>query len=149
MRICWSNQAAIPEKTHERSLSNVKKKIAKIPFSISGGLLLTYKCSAACRHCIYACSPKWDSDWISENDLETLLSHLAGRITPSPWGRNSISLNHGLHFTGGEPFRNFEILLKAVKMAEDLGIPSTFVEANCYWCKDDDLTRDRLELLSF
>lgn len=33
---------------------------------------------------MYACSPKWDSDWIGENDLETVLSHLTARIKPSP-----------------------------------------------------------------
>jgi len=59
---------------------------------------------------MYACSPKWDSDWIGENDLETVLSQLAGRIKPSPRGREAISLNHGLHFAGGEPFLNFELL---------------------------------------
>jgi len=96
---------------------------------------------------MYACSPKWGSDWISENDLETLFFQLAGRIKPSPWGREGISLNHGLHFTGGEPFLNFELLQKAVEIAEDLGIPSTFVETNCHWCKDDKMTRDRLGLL--
>jgi len=58
-----------------------------------------------------------------------------------------MSLNHGLHFTGGEPFLNFELLLKAVEIAEALRIPSTFVETNCFWCKNDDLTRERLQAL--
>ena len=44
----------------------------RVPRPISGGLLLTYKCSAACRHCMYACSPKWRADWISGEDLEEL-----------------------------------------------------------------------------
>ncbi len=55
-----------------------------------------------------------------------------------------MSLNHGLHFTGGEPFLNYPLLLKAVEMAEELGIPSTFVETNCFWCKNDDVTREKL-----
>ena len=58
-----------------------------------------------------------------------------------------MSLNHGLHFTGGEPFLNVDLLLKAVEMAAALKIPSTFVETNCFWCKDDDLTRQRLQAL--
>jgi hypothetical protein len=58
-----------------------------------------------------------------------------------------MSLNHGLHFTGGEPFLNFELLTRAVEMAEALGIPSTFVETNCFWCKTDQATREKLALL--
>ena len=119
----------------------------KVPPPISGGLLLSYKCSAACRHCMYACSPKWKGDWIAREDLEEVLSQLAGRIRPSPWGSRTISLNYGLHFTGGEPFLNFELLVEAVEMAEELRIPSTFVETNCSWCGSDERTRERLKLL--
>lgn len=28
----------------------------------------------ACRHCMYACSSKWNADWISEEDPEKMLS---------------------------------------------------------------------------
>jgi hypothetical protein len=106
--------------------------------------MLSYKCSAECRHCMYACSPKWSADWISEEDLEFLLSLLARSIQPSPWGAETMSLNHGLHFSGGEPFLNYPLLLTAVEMAEKLDIPSTFVETNCFWCKNDVVTREKL-----
>jgi hypothetical protein len=39
------------------------------------------------------------------------------------------------------------LLLTAVRMAEELHIPSTFVETNGYWCRDDEGTRARLEEL--
>ena len=120
---------------------------ARVPRLISGGLMLSYKCSAACRHCMYACSPKWGADWISKEDLEEVLSRLAGRIQPGPWGDEAVSLNYGLHFTGGEPFLNFELLVEAVAMAEELRIPATFVETNCSWCGSDGITRERLRLL--
>ena len=119
----------------------------RVPQPVSGGLMLSYKCSAECRHCMYACSPKWNGDWISEEDLGDLLSLLAGRIQPSPWGAETMSLNHGLHFTGGEPFLNYPLLLKAVGMAEELGIPSTFVETNCFWCKNDAVAHEKLTRL--
>ena len=119
----------------------------KLPQPTSGGVMLSYKCSAECRHCMYACSPRWQGDWISEEDLETLLSGLAGGIEPSPWGADTMSLNHGLHFTGGEPFLNFKLLTRAVEMAEALGIPSIFVETNCFWCKTDQATLEKLSLL--
>ncbi|MDY6837030.1 MAG: radical SAM protein [Thermodesulfobacteriota bacterium] len=119
----------------------------KIPPPISGGLILSYKCPASCRHCMYACSPKWTPDWITVEQLEQSLPQLAKVIKPSPQGRRHMSLNHGLHFTGGEPFLNVELLLKAVEIAAALKIPSTFVETNCFWCKSDDLTRERLQAL--
>jgi hypothetical protein len=121
--------------------------IIKIPPPVSGGLLLSYRCSAACRHCMYACSPKWDADWISEEDIRSCLTTLQGNIRPAPRGRQSVSLNHGLHFTGGEPFLNFDRLHRAVEIAGELGIPSTFVETNCFWCRNDGETGDRLRLL--
>ncbi len=122
------------------------KKI-ELPEPISGGLLLSYKCTAECRHCMYGCSPKWRGDWISQEDLINILSGLAHKIKPSPWGPQTVSLNYGLHFTGGEPFLNFELLLKAVEIAHELKLPSSFVETNCYWCTNDCVTREKLELL--
>lgn len=119
----------------------------KVPQPISGGLLLSYKCSAKCRHCMYACSPKWTEDWLSEKDLQTGLSCLAGKISPSPRGADMVGLNYGQHFTGGEPFLNFELLVKAVEMAAEFEIPSMFVETNCFWCKNDQVTLQKLERL--
>ncbi len=119
----------------------------KIPAPISGGLILSYKCQARCRHCIYACSPDWKADWISEADLEKGLAQLQRTIKPSRWGPDAIGLSDGLHFTGGEPFLNFPLLLKAVEIASRFDIPSTFVETNSVWCTGDDSTREKLSQL--
>jgi hypothetical protein len=96
---------------------------------------------------MYACSSDWSPDWIPEQDLTLVLNQLSGKVEASPYGSNRVSLNHGLHFTGGEPFLNFELLAKAVEIANELGIPSTFVETNCYWCTEDETTREKLTLL--
>jgi hypothetical protein len=117
----------------------------KIPPPTSGGLMLSYKCPIQCQHCIYGCSPEWSADWISEADLEKGLSQLSGKIQPAEWGE--IGLNEGLHFSGGEPFLNYKLLLHAVEIANDYNIPSMFVETNCYWATNDDSTRDKLENL--
>lgn len=116
----------------------------KLPRPISGGLILSYKCSAECLHCIYGCSPKWSADWISENDLQQILNALAGKIEASPYGPDTIGLSHGLHFTGGEPFLNFELLCRAIEIAHELKIPSLFVETNCFWALNDKITLDKL-----
>ncbi|HYA03614.1 MAG TPA: radical SAM protein [Syntrophobacteria bacterium] len=119
----------------------------KVPRPFSGGLILSYRCSAACRHCMYGCSPAWNAEWIAEEMLGNGLAQLAGKIQASQQGAKGVSLNYGLHFTGGEPFLNFDLLLKAVQIAEKLKIPSTFVETNCFWCTSDEVTRERLSLL--
>ncbi len=119
----------------------------KIPTPRSGGLILSYKCNAACLHCMYGCSPTWSADWISEEDLRTILQQVAPWIDPGPYGPRSMGLNEGLHFTGGEPFMNFPLLQRAVEIAEELRIPSTFVETNGFWCSDDDTTWRKLHAL--
>jgi len=96
---------------------------------------------------MYACSPRWPADWIAEEDLKAILDALAGKIEPSPWGPDTMSLNQGLHFTGGEPFLNFELLCRAVRMAKELRVPSLFVETNCYWARTDEETRKKLGIL--
>ncbi len=93
---------------------------------------------------MYACSPQWKADWLSVEDAKKILIKLAKKIKPAPNGPESVGINHGLHFTGGEPFLNFELLIKLVEMAAELRIPSTFVETNGFWCKDDRTTRYRL-----
>jgi MoaA/NifB/PqqE/SkfB family radical SAM enzyme len=116
----------------------------RIPPPVSGGLMLSYTCNAACGHCMYACSPKWPADWITEEDLEATLRALAGKIQPGPWGPESMGLNHGLHFSGGEPFLNFPLLMKAAGRAHELGIPSLIVETNCIWAREEEETREKL-----
>ena len=108
---------------------------------------MSYKCTAACRHCMYACNPGWDADWISGPDLERTLSQLAAYIRPSPMGPNHIGLSHGLHLSGGEPFMNYDLLCRATEIATGLSIPSLFVETNCFWCRDDRSTREKLLVL--
>lgn len=121
--------------------------IRRVPRPTSGGLVLSYRCTSRCRHCIYACTPDWEGGWISREDLSSILETLSGEIVPAPGGPERVALNHGLHFTGGEPFANFELLREAVRTAEELKIPSTFVETNCFWATDPDRAREMLGLL--
>lgn len=133
--------------------------ILRIPRPISAGIILSYKCSGECRHCMYACSPRWIADWMSEQDLERILRNLSGNIKGvpvEPYGirpfngtatGTRIGINYGIHLTGGEPFLNFDILLKAAHRLKDYGFPSTFVETNSFWCTDDHTTREKLILL--
>jgi hypothetical protein len=124
-----------------------------IPRPTSAGLFLSYKCTNTCKHCMYACSPRWPADWIPEEDAERILAHLADGIRDGmPYagrvpGPGRIGVNDGLHFTGGEPFLNFELLLRLARLAREMGIPSTFVETNGFWCRDEATGREQLRAL--
>lgn len=118
-----------------------------IPEPYSAGIFLTYKCTNTCKHCMYACSPRWEADWLSEDDAETILSQLAEKLHGKYPATGQIAVNEGVHFSGGEPFLNFDLLLRVTEIAQRLEIPSTFVETNSFWCRDDDTTRERLRAL--
>lgn len=122
--------------------------IKKIPTPISGGLILGYKCPSSCRHCVYACSPDWEDKKFPQADLELTLASLAGKLMPAPHGPTSVDLNYGLHFTGGEPFEDFELLCTAVSAASRLKIPSMFVETNGFWCTDEAIAKEKLTHLT-
>ena len=102
----------------------------------SGGILLSYKCNCTCRHCLYAGSPHW-KDWIDVNDLRKVFE---GLLETSP---------HlgGFHLSGGEPFLDFDRLLRIQRMATEFGIPIEYVETNAGWCVNEELTRKRFQLL--
>jgi hypothetical protein len=118
-----------------------------IPAPYSAGLFLSYRCSSTCKHCLYACSPRWPADWIAEDDAEQILSHLAGTMRGKYPYPGRVGVNDGVHLTGGEPFLNFDLLLRLTQIAHRLDIPTTFVETNGFWARDDRTTRERLRAL--
>ncbi len=122
-------------------------KLLPIPEPYSAGIFLTYKCTSTCKHCMYACSPRWEADWLSLEDAEVILLQLARAMRGKYLSPCRIGVNEGLHFTGGEPFLNFDLLLRLTEMAERLGVPATFVETNAFWCTDDETARERLTAL--
>ena len=123
-------------------------KVLKVEEPFSGGLFLTYKCTGECKHCMYACSPRWSADWIDPRDAEKILSELSGRLQKHyPPGFRTVGINYGLHFTGGEPFMNFDLLLELTRIAEALEIPATFVETNCFWCTSRRACEEKLSEL--
>ena len=120
----------------------------RAPEPFSGGIFLTYKCTSMCRHCMYACSPKWSADWIDVKGAEKVLTILSERLRGKyPSRSNRIGVNYGVHFTGGEPFLNFELLLKLTEVAHSLELPSLFVETNCFWCVNDKVVEEKLKRL--
>lgn len=85
------------------------------------GLVLSYQCPNACKHCVYNCGPGW-KDWISPQTLFLALQAI-----------RNLNRDIQVHITGGEPFLNFPLLLQAVGTARDLHLP-VYVETSAVWC---------------
>jgi hypothetical protein len=51
-----------------------------------------------------------------------------------------------VHFTGGEPFLHFDLLLEGVRGAVDRGI-TCYVETSASWCLDDEQVQQRFDSL--
>ncbi len=107
-----------------------------IPSIQSAGLMLTYRCSAACRHCIYYCSPRQPDEWITLD--------MADRIFAALKAEGSF---YGLHFAGGEATLQMDLLLDVIRLAKSHEIPIEYLETNASWCTDMDVTRDQLQRL--
>lgn len=88
------------------------------------GIILTYRCTCACRHCLYACSPGWDG-WMDDATLERAVHALASLPDPP-----------GVHLAGGEAFLDPERLHRAVEVVAGAGLEIDFIETNGAWFDD-------------
>lgn len=82
-------------------------------------ILLTYQCTYECDHCFVWGSP-WQSGTFTLEQIENIL------VQAKEAGVASIYLE------GGEPFLYYAILVKAVRMAADMGF-SVGIVSNAYW----------------
>ena len=98
------------------------------------GIILSYQCQAACKHCLYNCGPT-RRDWMAESQLREVFEAVLSLPQPAQ-----------VHITGGEPFLRFDLLVEAVRLATELGIPR-YVETNAGWCVSESLATRRLTTL--
>ncbi|MBU0639200.1 MAG: radical SAM protein, partial [Planctomycetes bacterium] len=105
------------------------------------GLMLTYWCSSRCAFCYVHAGPHRGEDMSVETAIALWhsLDHLAAA--------------HGktmrIHLAGGEPFRDWVVLVAIIRAARDAGLtPLEKVETNASWATSDGRTRSRLELLA-
>jgi len=99
------------------------------------GIILSYRCHSACKHCLYNCGPGWEKEPIS---LQTLREALEAVTI---WPRTP-----QVHFTGGEPFLHYPLLLEGVRLARELGIPR-YLETSAGWCIDHAEAVERFQAL--
>ncbi|MHC4501527.1 MAG: radical SAM/SPASM domain-containing protein [Planctomycetota bacterium] len=103
----------------------------------NAGLLLTYKCNAACEFCYYNCSPQQGG--LMSTDIAIgawqSLKALAGEKAK-------------VHITGGEPFLFWERLCEILKEAKRQKLGKVdLVETNGFWATDEKIVTERLRAL--
>jgi len=110
--------------------------IETIPPLVSGGIMLTYRCSNACKHCLYRCSPAHDDHFMSEEMIDRTFTALSRERQL-----------YGVHLAGGEATLNWDRLLYAVESAGRHGVALDYLETNASWCHDEQTARDGFQQL--
>ena len=93
-----------------------------------GGVIVTYKCSAACMHCSYASSPKRRGDFMTKSQADNIFKILRKMGC------------YSVHIGGGEPFINFEKLLDVCISARKNGVGIDYIETNASWVTNEERT---------
>ena len=102
----------------------------------NGGVMVNYRCSAACRHCLYSCSPTREAGYVDEEAADAI-SHLLKK-----GGCRSV------HIGGGEPFLDFKGLVMMIRKLGEAGIVLDYVETNAFWAAETrKKTEEMLETL--
>ncbi|MCC6444449.1 MAG: radical SAM protein [Armatimonadetes bacterium] len=100
----------------------------------NGQIMMTYRCSAACRHCLVMAAPQQDASRVSiERAVE--------------YGLDFARLGRAVIIAGGEALLFYDHVLKMVRALRDVGVPVAFVESNGSWCASDERVRERLSRL--
>ena len=95
----------------------------------SGGLMVNYRCQAACGHCMYNCSPTREPDYISYDDALRVFQKALELHAPS------------MHISGGEPFMDVDALCEVLRAAHDAGMPIDYLDTSASWVTDEETTR--------
>jgi hypothetical protein len=100
-----------------------------------GGVIANYECNAACRHCLYSCSPSRTGGYITKVKADEVCGLLR------EGGCSSV------HIGGGEPFLDFDGLVMLIQTLGKYGINVDYLETNAFWADDRDMIRKHLSEL--
>lgn len=98
----------------------------KLPFLSNFGIMLTYKCTISCPHCIVKAGPRRKKEMKVEdayNYLEQIKSFHSNNESKT-----------GVSLTGGEPFYNRKLLSQVAEYASNQGFIVSVV-TNAFWAK--------------
>lgn len=93
-----------------------------------GGIIVTYKCSAACMHCCYASSPKRCGNYMTKTQADNIFKTLREMGC------------YSVHIGGGEPFMDFDKLLDVCISAQENGVDVDYIETNASWVTTEERT---------
>ena len=99
------------------------------------GVLFTYRCTIACKHCLFGCTGgRPDVSMTARQCADALaMLHQTGRA---------------VHVAGGEAMLYWPVLQAAIRIAYAEGHSPHFIETNCSFAADDALVHDRLQFLA-
>ena len=97
--------------------------------------MANYRCTAACRHCLYACSPEITDGYITEAMAEKVADLLIAAGCTS------------VHIGGGEPFLDFDGLVSLVRILVKADITVEYIETNAFWASDTERCKRYMEEL--
>jgi hypothetical protein len=100
----------------------------------NGQIMMTYRCSAACRHCLVMAAPTQGAALLS-------VGHAV------EYARDFHTLGRCVIIAGGEALLFFDHVVAMCRGIREAGIPIGFIESNGSWCTTDELVRERLSLL--
>ena len=110
--------------------------IHKISHLTHGGIMTNYQCNAACRHCLYACSPERSGGYIQPEMADKICGLLReGGCT-------------SVHIGGGEPFLDIGGLVMLLETCRRCGITVEYIETNAFWAADENLAVKYLRALT-
>jgi hypothetical protein len=93
-------------------------------------ILFTYRCSIACRHCLFACRPGLPDVVMDAARCVRYLGqlHELGRV---------------VHIAGGEAMLYWDTLAETLERAASAGVTPQFLESNCSFAVADEVVRER------
>ncbi len=100
-----------------------------------GGIMANYQCNAACRHCLYACSPTREKTYMTKEIAKNTAAILKKHGCP------------GIHIGGGEPFLSFEDLQQMVEGLAEGGLKINYLETNANWATEQQSVAKKLDIL--
>jgi hypothetical protein len=98
-----------------------------VPPLVSGGVMLSYRCTNTCRHCMYRCSPKRADAWITLDQADAILDALA---------REPQLMD--IHYAGGEAMLKPDLLAEIIRRTVARGIDISYLETNGFWASSVD-----------
>ncbi len=108
------------------------KKLLEKPYL--AGVMLSYRCTIACKHCLFACKPGNPDAVMSVEDAALYIEEFS-------------KMNRVVHLSGGEPFMFYDVLFESAKLSSKRGYPPHMIQTNCSWGTTDEVGAERFRAL--